>query len=975
SSMTTVVPAACRDSERCDSHSAMALTLSQHNDKRIKQTNKRQTSKTTYRVFGKRLLRTSQFVVSSRIWLHTIPTRNCDVLMTFPANTEDAKLMWLLKQLREKAPQIIVHVRHHSKTEVFGFYMTASYQSLLKGADNLCIRKPLKQDYGGGMKEFTYDEQDLFENIHNELDFFTSQERQSIVYGMLNNIRSAGNERINDIVFRDGQAIIPTLLTHNVIAKVFPLHNNDNLMQLRNGWVNAFCKTQPLNEICEYFGVKIAMYFAFLGHYTTALCIPALLGLVMWTMEGYEQTFDDWCFVGFALFNVLWATLYLEHWKRRSAELAYKWGTLDKNDEVNIDPRPFYKGELEVSSVTGRLEPFYPIWKRNLFRYFVTVPVVILCLGIVFIVMLANFYIEDLITKLVDAGEYAFIAKVFPKVCHAASIFTLDRMYTRVAYWLNDMENYRMQEAYENHLIIKLVLFQFVNSFLSLFYIAFYLQDMELLREQLMALLIMRQLIGNVKEALLPYLMWHFRMIKAGLITTAAESPEKEWDQAAAKTGPRKQDDISDMSTRMGAVEIVEEKQNNHCGANVIDTPENNGETHLENNCRHGEASPVDGGTSCEDGTQPLSHEEVSDSKDYTEQPLLGKVDASKDYTEQPLLGEVSDSKDYTEQSLLGEVSDSKDYTEQPLLGGVSDSRDYTEQPSLEGVSDSKNYIEPPTHREVDDTKGYIEPPTHGEVDDSKDYMEPPTHEGMNEAKDPVQLPPRKPSTTNSPSQAEVESTMSEYEDTFEDYLEMFIQFGYVTLFSSAFPLAALCALMNNVIEIRSDAFKLCMTCRRPFGQQVENIGSWADALMLMGILAVIVNCALIGVFGHMTRIVPGLDSTSYLFLIIVLEHVILAVKMWIAYAIPDIPQWVATEMSRLDFLRREAFKKLDCHSTPKQENTVRSQSLPPTSNHSHPSTMSIGDTSYITRPSTFHQSLDSHLRHRQTQSQSATNS
>ena len=55
----------------------------------------------------------------------------------------------------------------------------------------------------------------------------------------------------------------------------------------------------------------------------------------------------------------------------------------------------------------------------------------------------------------------------------------------------------------------------------------------------------------------------------------------------------------------------------------------------------------------------------------------------------------------------------------------------------------------------------------------------------------------------------------------------MVIQFGYVTLFSSAFPLAALCALVNNVIEIRSDAFKLCITHQRPFGQQVENIGIW----------------------------------------------------------------------------------------------------------------------------------------------------
>jgi anoctamin-8 len=55
----------------------------------------------------------------------------------------------------------------------------------------------------------------------------------------------------------------------------------------------------------------------------------------------------------------------------------------------------------------------------------------------------------------------------------------------------------------------------------------------------------------------------------------------------------------------------------------------------------------------------------------------------------------------------------------------------------------------------------------------------------------------------------------------------MFIQFGYVVLFSSAFPMAGLCAMLNNLIEIRSDAFKLCFIFQRPFGQRVPNIGTW----------------------------------------------------------------------------------------------------------------------------------------------------
>lgn len=76
----------------------------------------------------------------------------------------------------------------------------------------------------------------------------------------------------------------------------------------------------------------------------------------------------------------------------------------------------------------------------------------------------------------------------------------------------------------------------------------------------------------------------------------------------------------------------------------------------------------------------------------------------------------------------------------------------------------------------------------------------------------------------------------------------MFIQFGYVTLFSSAYPLAGLCALLNNMIEIRGDAFKLCFVHQRPFGARVNSIGSWQSAMELMGIVGVMVNCALIGI-------------------------------------------------------------------------------------------------------------------------------
>ncbi|NXT25405.1 ANO8 protein, partial [Syrrhaptes paradoxus] len=158
--------------------------------------------------------------------------------------------------------------------------------------------------------------------------------------------------------------------------------------------------------------------------------------------------------------------------------------------------------------------------------------------------------------------------------------------------------------------------------------------------------------------------------------------------------------------------------------------------------------------------------------------------------------------------------------------------------------------------------------------------------------------------------QAEVESCMKKYEDTFQDYQEMFIQFGYVVLFSSAFPLAAMCALVNNVIEIRSDAFKLCTGLQRPFGQRVESIGQWQKVMEAMGVLAIVVNCYLMAQCGQLQRLFPWLSPEGAIISVVVLEHFALFLKYVIQVAIPDIPAWVAEEMAKLEYQRREAFKK-----------------------------------------------------------------
>ncbi|KAK2842380.1 hypothetical protein Q5P01_012580 [Channa striata] len=80
----------------------------------------------------------------------------------------------------------------------------------------------------------------------------------------------------------------------------------------------------------------------------------------------------------------------------------------------------------------------------------------------------------------------------------------------------------------------------------------------------------------------------------------------------------------------------------------------------------------------------------------------------------------------------------------------------------------------------------------------------------------------------------------------FYEYLEMVIQFGFITLFVASFPLAPLLALINNIIEIRVDAWKLTTQFRRPVAAKAHSIGAWEEILSGIAILSVVTNAFIV---------------------------------------------------------------------------------------------------------------------------------
>jgi len=55
--------------------------------------------------------------------------------------------------------------------------------------------------------------------------------------------------------------------------------------------------------------------------------------------------------------NVVWSTLFIEKWKRKSALQAFNWGVLEP--EIDDKPRVEFEGEPRISPITDKIELHY----------------------------------------------------------------------------------------------------------------------------------------------------------------------------------------------------------------------------------------------------------------------------------------------------------------------------------------------------------------------------------------------------------------------------------------------------------------------------------------------------------------------------------------------------------------------------------------------------------------------------------------
>ncbi|XP_063730476.1 anoctamin-10 [Eleginops maclovinus] len=590
--------------------------------------------------------------------------------------------------------------------------LSAPRCTLLRAAEELGL---CKMYCSGDMEAFSYNDRDNFKDADNMEVFLTLAERQYIVKYELDGLRAQRDLRIpglpDSCTLQHRDNIWQKLGSAGVIVDTFPLHNPPQLKELSEAWYSGNQLAQPLDSVNSYFGSPVAFYFSFLDFYTWSLLPPAILGLSITYFSGEAQKEMDQSVSGSpvqdveadsgpvvgghmiqAVFSMIWSTVVMELWKRRSSSLSYRWGTLHLAGRF-AEPRPGFHGDIGINPVTGRMELLFPEWQRDLRMALVSVPVVGLFLGMVIVGMLCFYWGEAQVKQLHTDWDSLLSQTLLymPSVLHIVYTNVLATVYRKVAKSLTEYENHREESSYEHHLTAKVLVFTFFNCFAVLFHIAFFKQDVPLLRKRLASLLIITQLVNQVTEVVIPFLVDRF--------------------------------------------------------------------------------------------------------------------------------------------------------------------------------------ISAPHRTESED--------------------DPPEDKFRNQ------------------------STLPDFPGLFAEYIELLVQFGYLSLFSCVYPLTAVLLLINNLTEIRSDAYKICKLFRKPFTPPVANMGVWRIAFEVLSFASVVTNCWLLMLSPWLQELGQegGLTTTNILMLAVLVEHLLILVKVVLAVLIPDEPDWIRKKIEHIEFTSMQALREQKLHS------------------------------------------------------------
>jgi hypothetical protein len=199
---------------------------------------------------------------------------------------------------------------------------------------------------------------------------------------------------------------LPSALGHSLISNYYVPHKLSKLEEFRSGkvtgketheaWSNFLPSTflrglrwkvelgQPIQEIRDYFGERVAFYFLWLGYSAKSLtmCVPFSLVLGITYAFAHplgagpnankDLTLDEMrleaiCYTLAAVLFSIGSTVYLKGWARTESYYATLWDA--GGDQLTEASRPSYRGDLVANPVNERKQTKrYPAWKARSVR-------------------------------------------------------------------------------------------------------------------------------------------------------------------------------------------------------------------------------------------------------------------------------------------------------------------------------------------------------------------------------------------------------------------------------------------------------------------------------------------------------------------------------------------------------------------------------------------------------------------------------
>jgi hypothetical protein len=129
-------------------------------------------------------------------------------------------------------------------------------------------------------------------------------------------------------------------------------------------------------------------------------------------------------------------------------------------------------------------------------------------------------------------------------------------------------------------------------------------------------------------------------------------------------------------------------------------------------------------------------------------------------------------------------------------------------------------------------------------------------------------------------------------------WMNQLLQFGFIVFFGVVFPLAPLIGLIFNLLD--SYLLTVCsgQVNKRDNIIMLANAGVWTYIITQMTYIALVTNAALFAFVSQGFRELVDVSGDYKLLLMLVLsEHVILAIKILLTLLISDVPKWVSIEI------------------------------------------------------------------------------